>query len=205
VGGDITGRAYPLGRVAEEFSELCDSFAQVGCAVAYGLMPFGNLRTIDDGVALIDAAGNRNGGLMLDLWHIARSTSSFEEIRSLSPKYVLAVELDDADDQVRGTLLDDTLRHRRLCGYGTQDVSTFVEAVRATGFAGPWGVEIILTSTGVARSPSRPRCPSEPPLPTYVGDRHRVVLGGGYVRRVRLPVGRGEGGSAIVLESGRGP
>jgi sugar phosphate isomerase/epimerase len=85
VGGDITGRVFPLDRVAEEFSVLCDSFARTGCAVAYELMPFGNLRTIDDGVALIDAAGNPKGGLMLDLWHIARSTSSFEEIRSLSP------------------------------------------------------------------------------------------------------------------------
>jgi sugar phosphate isomerase/epimerase len=53
------------------------------------------------------------------------------------------VELDDADDQVIGTLLQDTIDRRRLCGEGDQDVTGFIRAVLATGFDGPWGVEIL--------------------------------------------------------------
>ena len=56
---------------------------------------------------------------------------------------MFAVELDDADKQVRGSLLDDTLDFRRLCGEGDQDVAGFIAAIQSTGYEGPWGVEII--------------------------------------------------------------
>ena len=42
-----------------------------------------------------------------------------------------------------GTLLEDTLERRRLCGSGALDVPAFVRAVQATGYTGPYGVEII--------------------------------------------------------------
>jgi hypothetical protein len=32
---------------------------------------------------------------------------------------------------------------RQLCGEGALDVTSFIRAIRATGFEGPWGVEIL--------------------------------------------------------------
>ncbi len=143
VGGDISGRAFDLQHVADRFRELCAAYEPLGCRVAFEIMPFGNIPTIAAGRELIERAGHPNGGLMIDLWHIARSTSSFDEIADLPDGYLLAVELDDADEEVVGTLHRDTLHHRRLPGEGVQDVPAFVDAVRANGFDGPWGIEII--------------------------------------------------------------
>jgi sugar phosphate isomerase/epimerase len=56
---------------------------------------------------------------------------------------MFAVELDDADRSVVGTMLEDTLDRRRLCGEGALDVPSFIRAIRAAGFDGPWGVEIL--------------------------------------------------------------
>jgi sugar phosphate isomerase/epimerase len=53
------------------------------------------------------------------------------------------VEIDDADAEIRGTLLEDTLNHRRFCGQGALDVPAFLRAVRAQGYEGPFGIEII--------------------------------------------------------------
>ncbi len=80
---------------------------------------------------------------MIDLWHVVRSGTPYGEVASLPARYVFAVELDDAPAQVVGTLLEDTLDRRALCGEGDQDVAGFISAVMSTGFAGPWGVEIL--------------------------------------------------------------
>jgi len=74
---------------------------------------------------------------------MARGGIDNAHIAALPGRYVIAVELDDADADVVGTLLEDTLDRRRLCGEGDQDVTDFIHAVVATGFDGPWGVEIL--------------------------------------------------------------
>ena len=40
------------------------------------------------------------------------------------------------------------MRDRRLPGDGDFDIAGFVAAVRATGFQGPWGVELLSAAIG---------------------------------------------------------
>jgi sugar phosphate isomerase/epimerase len=53
------------------------------------------------------------------------------------------VELNDADAEPVGSLGDDTVDRRRLCGDGAFDIPGFIAAVRATGYRGLFGVEVI--------------------------------------------------------------
>lgn len=39
--------------------------------------------------------------------------------------------------------LEDILDRRHLCGVSAMDVPAFIRAIRATGFDGTWGVEIL--------------------------------------------------------------
>jgi sugar phosphate isomerase/epimerase len=143
VGGEIHGYEWPWGQLVEAFAELCRQAADVGTRIAFEPMPFGQVNNLLLGRRLIDDAGESNGGLILDLWHMARGGIAHADIRELAARYVFAVEIDDADEQVRGSLLDDTLDFRRLCGEGDQDVTGFIAAVLAAGYVGPWGVEIL--------------------------------------------------------------
>jgi sugar phosphate isomerase/epimerase len=119
VGGEIGGREWPWGQLVEAFAELCRQAASVGTRIAFEPMPFGQINNLVLGRRLIDDAGEPNGGLILDLWHMARGAIAHASIRDLPERYVFAVEIDDADAQVRGgTLLEDTLDFRRLCGEG---------------------------------------------------------------------------------------
>jgi len=142
-GGDTSAEPVPWEMFVSEFHTLCEDAAQSGTRVAFEPMPFGNVPDLCTGRRLIDEAGHPAGGLMLDLWHMARGGVALTEIAATPLRYVFAVELDDADAQVVGSLLEDTLHRRRLCGEGAQDVTGFVTAVAATGFRGPWGVEIL--------------------------------------------------------------
>lgn len=53
------------------------------------------------------------------------------------------MELDDADAEPIGTLFEDTVDRRRLCGEGTFDHPGIIAALRTAGWRGPWGVEIL--------------------------------------------------------------
>jgi sugar phosphate isomerase/epimerase len=145
VGGDITSAPVPWDEFVTDFRALCQNAADSGTRIAFEPVPFGNVPDLAAGRRLVEAAGHPAGGLMLDLWHMARGGSrpGFGDIASLPGRYVFAVELDDADADVVGSLLEDTLHRRRLCGEGSQDVTGFIRAVSRAGFAGPWGVEIL--------------------------------------------------------------
>lgn len=143
VGADYTGRPWPADRMAEEFATLCAQAADAGTRIALEPMPFANVKDVHDGRALVEHAGHPAGGLLVDIWHVCRAGTPFADVAALPAGMVFAVELDDADAAVVGTLLEDTLHQRRLCGDGSFDIPGFIDAVRQAGFRGPWGVEII--------------------------------------------------------------
>jgi sugar phosphate isomerase/epimerase len=143
-GGETDGHAWPWDQLVEDFAELCRQAADAGTRIALEPMPFGQIKDPAVGRRLVDAAGQASGGLIVDLWHVARGGVDLAEIRQLPARYIFAVELDDADDEVHGaTLWDDTVDFRRLCGEGDLDVAGFIAAIQAAGYAGPWGVEIL--------------------------------------------------------------
>ena len=73
---------------------------------------------------------------------------------------IFGVELDDAGQTVVGTLFEDTVNNRLLCGEGSFDLDGLVALLRDNGFDGPWGVEILSTSFRAASGLSARRAPS---------------------------------------------
>ena len=108
-------------------------------------MPWSNLRTIEQGLEVVAGADSAHGGLLLDIWHLGRGGIAFEEISRIPARYLRHVEIDDAAAEVVGTLLEDTLDRRRLCGDGVLGVPAFLRAVQGIGYDGPFGVEILST------------------------------------------------------------
>lgn len=143
VGGDYSGRPWPLEKMAEEFAVLCEQADQVGTRIAFEPMPFSNVTDIHAGRELVETAGHAAGGLLVDIWHVCRAGTPYADLAALPVELIFAVELDDADEIVVGSLLEDTLHERRLCGEGSFDVDGFIAAIRTAGYNGPWGVEII--------------------------------------------------------------
>ena len=131
-------------QMSDDFATLCQEAAAVGSNVSIEVMPFSIVRTIEDGLAIVQEANQPNGGLLLDIWHLARGGIDFSEIAKVPAQFIKGVELDDAAPDVEGSLLEDTVYRRMLCGEGTFDCLGFIEAVQNAGFNGEWyGVEII--------------------------------------------------------------
>ncbi len=127
--------------------ELAEDAADHGTRVAIEAMPFSIISTVPMGAEMIAASNHPAVGLLVDAWHVFRAETSLEELRdSLTPEIIFGVELDDAAAEVVGTLFEDTVNNRLLCGQGTFDLGGLVTVLRDLGFDGPWGVEILSSS-----------------------------------------------------------
>lgn len=130
--------------LAEEFAKLCEQTRSTGASVLIEMMPFTNVKTIDTAMAIISTADQANGGLLLDIWHLVRGGMDYSEIAKIPARFFKGIELDDADEEIVGTLFEDTRFSRRLCGEGFFDIPRFLRESKAAGFDAPYyGIEII--------------------------------------------------------------
>jgi sugar phosphate isomerase/epimerase len=141
--GEMWTDACDVPRYASAFADVCQDAAKIGVDVAIEILPMTNIRTLETGVGIVEQAGHSNGGLCIDIWHMIRGGISFEKISKMPASYFKSVEIDDARNEIQGTIWEDTLFHRLYPGEGTFDCPGFIKAVEQAGFQGIYGVEII--------------------------------------------------------------
>jgi sugar phosphate isomerase/epimerase len=142
---DTSGAPWHPDHWAAEFAELAGQAADAGARLGIEFLPWSNIRTVHDALRLVEDAGHPAGGIVVDAWHVERAATSPAELAAIPPHRIVGVELDDADREVLGTLFEDTVDRRRYCGEGAFDLPGIVTALRAAGWSGPWGVEILST------------------------------------------------------------
>ncbi|MFI0815743.1 sugar phosphate isomerase/epimerase family protein [Streptomyces sp. NPDC021098] len=143
IGPDVQDGPWELDFWAREFAALAAQTDAVGARLGIEFLPWTNVKTVHDGLRLVEAAGHPAGGLIIDVWHTERAGTPPADLAKVPGSRIVGVELNDADAQVHGTLFEDTTRRRRLCGEGSFDLPEIITALRATGWSGHWGVEIL--------------------------------------------------------------
>lgn len=140
--GNINGYPRSMSAIQRTFADISAEFAEVDTEVGLEFFPVDpNVRSIADAVEATETADN--GGLYLDLWHLVKLGVDFENIRRLSEEDVVAVEFNDGYVETELSFLEETINLRKLPGEGQFAIAEWVDAVRATGFDGPWGLEIL--------------------------------------------------------------
>jgi sugar phosphate isomerase/epimerase len=131
---------------ASEFDRLATEAHTHGTRIGFEPPADSMMPTIFPAVDLVRAVANPAGGLLVDIWHIFRSGTGYDQLVDvLPPEYVFAVELSDGRAEPVGTLYDDTFDNRLPPGRGEFDVAGFIRALDALGFEGPWGLEVMST------------------------------------------------------------
>jgi sugar phosphate isomerase/epimerase len=141
--GDFYHQKYSMPQLIEAFAGLCSDAADHGTQIGFELMPFAMVDTLKDSLAMIEGAGAANGGIVFDLWHLVKLGIPYDEVQQVPLKRIVSVELNDGTFVAPWSLHEDTVNHRRLCGEGEFDVRGFVQCMRKTGYAGPWGIEVL--------------------------------------------------------------
>jgi sugar phosphate isomerase/epimerase len=146
--GDFEHAVRPMGQIVEAFGKLCAEAESYGATIGFELMGVSMIDALTDAITMVENAGAKNGGLILDIYQVANLGMSFEEISRIPLRYLINVELND------GTL-PSSPRHdpanRRFCGDGEYDIKGLIACVEKMGYKGPWAVEVI--SETLARLP----------------------------------------------------
>ena len=136
--GDFYNSACPMPRIVEAFAALCAEAERYGATIGFELMGCAMIDNLEDAVALVEAAGCRNGGLILDIVQVMNLGITFDQISRIPLKYLVGLELNDG--ALPGSPLHDPSRERRFCGEGDFDIKGFIKCVHTMGYTGPWAV-----------------------------------------------------------------
>jgi len=143
--GDFFRQPCPLPKLIESFASLCKEAESYGTRIGFEMMPFCAIDSLDLARELVEGAGAPNGGIFFDLWHLVKIGITPEELARFPARYRAGVELNDGYSKAHSMadLHVETTEHRQLCGEGEFDVQGFIAALRKSGWAGPWGIEVL--------------------------------------------------------------
>jgi sugar phosphate isomerase/epimerase len=141
--GDFYEEKWDMPRLIEAFANLCADAVAGGTKIAFELMPFAMIDTLEGSLEMLEGAGATNGGIALDLWHVVKLGIPYEPISRIPKEYLISVELNDGTFEAPWSLHEDTVNHRRLCGEGEFDIRGFIDAVQKAGYTGPFGIEVL--------------------------------------------------------------
>jgi sugar phosphate isomerase/epimerase len=139
--GDFYNTPCPMERIVEAFAALCKEAENFGATIGFELMGSAMIDNLPDAVSLVETAGAKNGGLILDIIQIMHLGISHEEISRIPLQYLLNFELNDG--ALPGSPLYDPARERRYCGEGDFDIQGLIRCAQGMGFSGPWAVEVM--------------------------------------------------------------
>jgi sugar phosphate isomerase/epimerase len=140
---DTDDAPWILDHWARKFAELASQAESCGARLGIEFLPWSNIKTVQDGLRLVEEAAHPNGGVVIDVWHTERAGTTPAELAKVPLDRIVGVELNDADSAVIGTLFEDTVHRRRYCGEGAFDLVGDITALRSAGWRGPWGIEIL--------------------------------------------------------------
>jgi len=114
---------------ADRFAQLCEQASVAGIRVCIEFMRFTTVRTLADALEIVRLADQPNAGILLDLLHVVRSGTTFDEIITADPALFPYAQCCDGPTEprswdVRG-LVTDALDDRSITGEGALPVHEF--------------------------------------------------------------------------------
>jgi sugar phosphate isomerase/epimerase len=139
--GDFYNSICPMSRLVESFAALCAEAQDYGATIGFELMSCAMIDNLRDALTMVETAGAKNGGLILDILQVVNLGISYEDISRIPLKYLINIELNDGT--LPGSLHEDPSRARRFCREGEYDIKGLIRCARRMGYAGPWAVEVM--------------------------------------------------------------
>jgi sugar phosphate isomerase/epimerase len=138
--GDFYNTPCPMPRIIEAFAALCREAENYGTTIGFEFMASAMLNNLKDALYMVETAGAKNGGLVLDIVHVVNLGITYEEVSRIPLQYLINLELNDGT--LPGSPNQDPSRARRFCGEGEFDIQGFIKCVHNMGYVGPWAVEV---------------------------------------------------------------
>ncbi|CAM5184759.1 Sugar phosphate isomerase/epimerase OS=Castellaniella defragrans OX=75697 GN=HNR28_003404 PE=4 SV=1 [Castellaniella defragrans] len=92
----VTGEDPDWNRLVDSFARLCEACRPYGLTVDMEFMPWMTADSIQTTRKIVEAAGQANGGVLVDPIHFQRSTSTLEDLAQLPSRMIHYAQICDA-------------------------------------------------------------------------------------------------------------
>ena len=117
------------GQTADRLSQLCERAEPGGVRVCLEFMRFTTVRNLADAIEVVGRTGHRTAGILIDLLHVVRSGTAFDEIAAADPHLFPYVQWCDGPAEPAGwstrEIITDALDARSAPGEGGLDAMAF--------------------------------------------------------------------------------
>lgn len=139
----LRGESWPeiRAKVGRSLAELADIAAPFGVTLALEPVSFTPLRTLAQGLEVLDDADRDNIGLCLDTFHLWTGGTPWDQVTTLEPSLIVIAHISDVLPR-QGEEWSDADRDV-LPGDGILPLQEGVTAIGATGYDGLWSVELL--------------------------------------------------------------
>jgi sugar phosphate isomerase/epimerase len=148
LGIPLCALVLPVSPSYDRIARCADVFGACGVRLALEFVPYTAVRSLGQARAVCARVGYERCGLLVDTWHLARSSGSPAELEDLGPGEVACVQVADAAGSAADDLAEESRRARLLPGEGVIDFAAVAAGLDAAGFDGPVGTEVL--SVGLA-------------------------------------------------------
>ena len=138
----------PDEEAAEAFARVCRAAADVGITASLEFVPFSRVPDLAAAVRIVELAGEANGGVMLDTWHLFRSGATVADVAEVPAERSTGLQVNDAPEEERGARTRQAQQHRLLPGDGVVGVAALLADLDARGCRVPIGLEVTSVELG---------------------------------------------------------
>src|SRR5262249_4275079 len=85
--GCFSNQKCPWPKLIERFAGLCKEAENHGTRIAFEMMPFSIISSLEDALKLAQGADAKNGGIFFDLWHMVKLNIPYDKVAQFPAKY----------------------------------------------------------------------------------------------------------------------
>ena len=150
----LTTFLAPLNAVTAPLIRRCATvFGGAGARMAVEFSPLGAVPSIPDALAVVEAAGSSQAGILIDTWHFFNGNSTWEQLEQVPLDQIAYIQFTDALPPISANMMKETMHRRAIPGEGTLDLRRFTGTLLDRGWTGLVSVEVL--SAGLRDRPVR--------------------------------------------------
>ena len=143
---ELSELSWPEARrmTAKNIRVLCEKAKAHNVTIQLETMAWAPIHSLSRGLEMIDEVGMDNMGISIDTWHFyAGGETTPEELSKLDPKLMCNIHFCDGRRPYPGEEWDEEVQRAYYPGEGDIPLYEYADAIRATGYKGPWSIELI--------------------------------------------------------------
>lgn len=143
---ELSELSWPEARrmTAMNIRKLAEMAAPYGVRIQLETMAWAPIHSLALGLEVLDEVGLPNTGISIDTWHFyAGGETTPDDVAKMDKNLMCNIHFCDGRRPYAGEAWDEEVQRAYYPGEGDIPLKEYADAIRATGYTGPWSIELI--------------------------------------------------------------